>query len=154
MKIVYFSLTGQTRRFVNKLKAQLPDLQTAEITADEPDFELTEPFLLLTPSYAEETPTVQHSQDVVDPVFEFMAWGLNAAFCRGIIGSGNKNFAGIYIYTAKELSAKYQVPILYDFEFNGTPTDVEAVVAIIQKLNQGGKIRTTSAATHLEHREQ
>lgn len=69
--------------------------------------------------------------------------GLNAAFCKGIIGTGNKNFAGIYIYTAKELSAKYQIPILYDFEFNGTPKDVEFVQTLIQKLDAGAKIRTS-----------
>ena len=140
MKIVYFSLTGQTRRFVNKLQ----NVEAVEITADAPDVELTEPFLLITPSYAEETPTVSHSQDVVDPVFEFMDWGLNAAFCRGIIGTGNKNFAGIYIFTAKELSAKHQIPILYDFEFNGTPSDVAYVEKRIQRLDAGAKIKTSN----------
>ena len=140
MKIVYFSLTGQTRRFVNKLQ----NVEAVEITADAPDVELTEPFLLITPSYAEETPTVSHSQDVVDPVFEFMDWGLNAAFCRGIIVTGNKNFAGIYIFTAKELSAKHQIPILYDFEFNGTPSDVAYVEKLIQRLDAGAKIKTSN----------
>ncbi|WP_374286045.1 class Ib ribonucleoside-diphosphate reductase assembly flavoprotein NrdI [Lactococcus sp.] len=142
MKVVYFSLTGQTRHFINKLD----NVTAIEITADAPDIELTEPFLLITPSYAEETPTARSSQDVVDPVFEFMDWGLNAAFCQGIIGTGNKNFAGIYIYTAKELSAKYQIPILYDFEFNGTPTDVAFVENIIQKLDAGAKIKVNPSS--------
>ncbi|MQW23803.1 MULTISPECIES: class Ib ribonucleoside-diphosphate reductase assembly flavoprotein NrdI [unclassified Lactococcus] len=142
MKVVYFSLTGQTRHFINKLH----NVTAIEITADAPDIELTEPFLLITPSYAEETPTARSSQDVVDPVFEFMDWGLNAAFCQGIIGTGNKNFAGIYIYTAKELSAKYQIPILYDFEFNGTPTDVAFVENIIQKLDAGAKIKVNPSS--------
>ena len=54
----------------------------------------------------------------------FMAYNDNYKHCLGIIGTGNRNFAGIYIFTAKELSAKYQIPLLYDFEFNGTPADV------------------------------
>lgn len=150
MKVVYFSVTGQTRRFINKLQA----VEAIEITPDQPDIEMTEPFILITPSYAEETPTVQHSQDVMDPVFEFMAWGLNAAFCKGIIGTGNKNFAGIYIYTAKEISAKYQIPILYDFEFNGTPTDVAYVERLLKKLDGGAKITTSAGKMSLEHQEQ
>lgn len=139
MKIAYFSLTGQTRRFVNKLK----NIETIEITANEPDIELTEPFLLITPSYAEESPTESHSQDVMSPVFEFMAWENNARFCKGIIGTGNKNFAGLYIQTAKEISAKYQIPILYDFEFSGMPTDVEKIEEIVKQIDSGAKIKHT-----------
>lgn len=153
MKLVYFSLTGQTRRFIEKLTFKFRE-SAIEITPDEPDIEMTEPFLLITPSYAEETPSVQHSQEVMDPVFEFMEWGLNVAFCKGIIGTGNKNFAGIYIFTAKELSAKYQIPILYDFEFNGTPTDVAQVEKILTALSKGAKIKTSDGALHLEHLEQ
>lgn len=153
MKIVYFSITGQTRRFIGKLASEFNE-NAIEITANDPDIELTEPFLLITPSYAEETPTVQHSQEVMDPVFEFMDWGLNAAFCKGIIGTGNKNFAGIYIFTAKELSAKYQIPILYDFEFNGTPSDVAQVEQILTALSKGAKIKLSSSQNHFEHLEQ
>lgn len=52
MKLAYFSVTGQTRRFVSKT-----DLPNVEITPDD-DLEMDEPFLLITPSYAEESPTV------------------------------------------------------------------------------------------------
>ena len=109
MKLVYFSVTGQTRRFVGK--TSLPHV---EILLDD-DLEMSEPFLLITPSYAEESPTVSKSIDVMNPVFDFMAYNENYKLCRGIIGTGNRNFAGIYIFTAKELSAKYQIPLLYDF---------------------------------------
>ena len=60
--------------------------------------------------------------------------------CLGIIGTGNRNFAGIYIFTAKELSAKYQIPLLYDFEFNGTPADVAAVEKLATQLDKGAKV--------------
>ncbi|MFC4652480.1 class Ib ribonucleoside-diphosphate reductase assembly flavoprotein NrdI [Lactococcus nasutitermitis] len=138
MKVVFFSLTGQTRRFVGKLR----NVEAVEIIPSEPELEMTEPFVLITPSYAEETPTVQQSQEVMDPVFDFMSWGLNAAFCKGIIGTGNKNFAGIYIFTAKELSARYQIPILFDFEFNGTTTDVIVVEDLLTRLSKGAQIKT------------
>ncbi|QDK71361.1 class Ib ribonucleoside-diphosphate reductase assembly flavoprotein NrdI [Lactococcus protaetiae] len=134
MKLVYFSLTGQTRRFVSKT-----DLPHEEILADS-DLEMNEDFILITPSYAEESPTVSKSIEVMDPVFDFMAYNDNYKFCRGIIGTGNRNFAGIYIFTAKEISAKYQIPILYDFEFNGTPSDVEMVEKLAKKLDQGASV--------------
>ncbi|MDR0299992.1 MAG: class Ib ribonucleoside-diphosphate reductase assembly flavoprotein NrdI [Streptococcaceae bacterium] len=152
MKIVYFSITGQTRRFIQKLG--WPAQTFVEITPDFPDIEMTQPFILITPSYAEETPFVQHSQEVMDPVFEFMATGINVALCKGIIGTGNRNFAGIYIFTAKELSVKYQIPIVYDFEMNGTLSDVRAVKDIFEKLSKGAEIRTIEKQMHIEHREQ
>ena len=52
MKLVYFSLTGQTRRFIEKLTFKFRE-SAIEITPDEPDIEMTEPFLLITPSYDE-----------------------------------------------------------------------------------------------------
>ena len=90
MKLAYFSVTGQTRRFVSKT-----DLPNVEITPDD-DVEMDEPFLLITPSYAEESPTVSKSIDVMDSVFDFMAYNDNYKHCRGIIGTGNRNFTGIY----------------------------------------------------------
>lgn len=134
MKLAYFSVTGQTRRFVSKT-----NLPNVEISPDD-DIEMNEPFLLITPSYAEESPTVSKSIDVMDPVFDFMAYNDNYKHCLGIIGTGNRNFAGIYIFTAKELSAKYQIPLLYDFEFNGTPADVAAVEKLTTQLDKGAKV--------------
>lgn len=135
MKLVFFSVTGQTRRFAEKT-----NLSHEEILADEPEMELDEDFLLVVPSYAEESPTVSKSIEIMDPVFDFMAYADNAKHCRGIIGTGNRNFAGIYIFTAKELSAKHGIPILYDFEFSGTPTDVAKVEEIAAQLDAGQKI--------------
>ena len=48
------------------------------------------------------------------------------------------------IFTAKELSARHQIPILYDFEFNGTPSDVAYVEKLIQRLDAGAKIKTSN----------
>ncbi|GBG97176.1 class Ib ribonucleoside-diphosphate reductase assembly flavoprotein NrdI [Lactococcus termiticola] len=137
MKLVFFSVTGQTRRFAEKTK-----LSQQEILADDPEMEMSEDFLLVVPSYAEESPTVSKSIEIMDPVFEFMAYKDNVKHCRGIIGTGNRNFAGIYIFTAKELSAKHQIPILYDFEFSGTPDDVAKVEEIADQLDAGHSIHS------------
>lgn len=51
MKIVYFSVTGQTRRFIKKL-----DLAACEIEPANPFFEINEPFVLVVPTYDQELP--------------------------------------------------------------------------------------------------
>lgn len=135
MKLIYFSITGQTRRFANKT-----NLNHEEILPNDPEFEVNEDFLLVVPSYADETPGAERSMDIMDPVFEFMAYADNARYCKGIIGTGNRNFAFLYIFTAKQLSAQFQIPIVYDFEFNGTPSDVSAVEEIAARLDSGANI--------------
>jgi protein involved in ribonucleotide reduction len=116
MKIAYYSVTRQVSRFVKKLA--LPDEQVVEVASQR---SLSEPFILIMPTY---------EQEMLQEVWDFMAD--NATFCQGIIASGNRNFAELYIYSAKDLSATYQVPILYDFEFNGTTEDVAAVKQILE----------------------
>ncbi|MEY8443696.1 class Ib ribonucleoside-diphosphate reductase assembly flavoprotein NrdI [Lactococcus ileimucosae] len=135
MKLVYFSITGQTRRFANKTR-----LEHEEILPQNPEFEVNEDFLLVVPSYADETPGAEKSMDIMDPVFEFMAYANNAQHCKGIVGTGNRNFAFLYIFTAKQLSAQFKIPIVYDFEFNGTPADVAAVEEIAARLDSGATI--------------
>ncbi|HBC91256.1 MAG TPA: class Ib ribonucleoside-diphosphate reductase assembly flavoprotein NrdI [Lactococcus sp.] len=135
MKLVYFSITGQTRRFANKTR-----LEHEEILPQNPEFEVNEDFLLVVPSYADETPGAERSMDIMDPVFEFMAYADNAQHCKGIVGTGNRNFAFLYIFTAKQLSAQFKIPIVYDFEFNGTPADVAAVEEIAARLDSGAAI--------------
>ncbi|MEY8538215.1 class Ib ribonucleoside-diphosphate reductase assembly flavoprotein NrdI [Lactococcus muris] len=135
MKLVYFSITGQTRRFANKTR-----LEHEEILPQNPEFEINEDFLLVVPSYADETPGAERSMDIMDPVFEFMAYADNAQHCKGIVGTGNRNFAFLYIFTAKQLSAQFKIPIVYDFEFNGTPADVAAVEEIAARLDSGAAI--------------
>ena len=46
MKLVYFSVTGQTRRFIKKL-----DLPAYELEPANPFFEINEPFILVIPTY-------------------------------------------------------------------------------------------------------
>ncbi|MDR1606553.1 MAG: class Ib ribonucleoside-diphosphate reductase assembly flavoprotein NrdI [Streptococcaceae bacterium] len=116
MKIAYYSVTRQVSRFVKKLNVS--DEQVVEISDS---LSLSEPFILIIPTYEKE---------ILQEVWDFMAD--HASRCQGIIASGNRNFAELYIYSAKDLSAEFHVPILYDFEFNGTAEDVAAVNAILE----------------------
>lgn len=123
LQLVYFSLTGQTKRFVKKL-----GLASQEIDPANPFFTPQAPFILLAPTYDEETTSA---------INDFLEYRNNLQKCRGVIGSGNRNFAQKFIYTAKDLCLDYHLPLLYAYEFNGTPQDVQNVKEIVERLDHG-----------------
>ena len=125
LKLVYFSLTGQTEKFVHKL-----GLSNNRITEADPFFKLTDLFVLLVPTYDEQT---------TSPVNDFLEYKNNLQNCRGVIGSGNRNFAEKFIYTAKDICLDYKLPLLYAYEFNGTLEDVKKVKDIIERIEYGNK---------------
>lgn len=114
MKIVFFSVTGNVRRFVK----DLADFSSLEITQTNPFIEVNQPFVFIAPAYEKE---------VTEIAWDFMETGSNAQNCRGIIGSGNLNFSDLYIYTAKDLARDFDIPLLDDFEAFGTAKERERI---------------------------
>ena len=110
--IVYMSLVGNTRKFVNKINEP-----SVELTIDNSlDLVMTKPYILIVPTYSEETS---------DIVRDFLENETNRRLCKGIFGAGNRNFAQLFCYTAKDLSKEFDLPLLHLFEFQGSPVDVE-----------------------------
>ncbi|MEI5989585.1 MULTISPECIES: class Ib ribonucleoside-diphosphate reductase assembly flavoprotein NrdI [Enterococcus] len=120
MKIVYFSVTGQTRRFIKKL-----DLAACEIEPANPFFEINEPFVLVVPTY---------DQEITEVVNDFLDYKSNREYLQGVAGGGNLNFAELYVYTAKDIARDYNVPMLFAFEFSGTNEDVESFKKVVNEL--------------------
>ncbi|MDR0921808.1 MAG: class Ib ribonucleoside-diphosphate reductase assembly flavoprotein NrdI [Lactobacillales bacterium] len=120
MKLVYFSLTGQTRRFVKKI-----GMESVEITPTNPFLTVDEPYLLIVPTY---------EREITEPVNDFLEYETNLKQCKGVIGGGNRNFADLFIYTAKDICRDYDLPLLYAFEFNGTMEDVEFMKKVVSEL--------------------
>ncbi|MBO0440388.1 nrdI protein [Enterococcus sp. DIV0212c] len=120
MKIVYFSVTGQTRRFIKKL-----DLAACEIEPANPFFEINEPFVLVVPTY---------DQEITEVVNDFLDYKNNREYLQGVAGGGNLNFAELYVYTAKDIARDYNVPMLFAFEFSGTNEDVESFKKVVNEL--------------------
>lgn len=119
MKLAYLSLTGNCRRFAKKT-----NLETFEITESNCMTLLDEPFILLVPSYEPE---------MVDAAEDFLQ--TNVSNCKGVIGSGNLNFGDdYYCYTAIRFANDYQVPNLFNFEYQGTDQDVAKLTQIIETL--------------------
>lgn len=122
MKIVYFSVTGQTKRFA----AKLASYETLEI---DPTAELVmkEPYVLVVPTYEAE---------FIAPVFDFLETVENRKFLVGVSGSGNRNFAELFVFSAKEIAKKYGVPLIYAFEFSGTKEDVDNFEEEVRELGR------------------
>lgn len=91
MKLVYFSVTGQTRRFIKKL-----DLSAYELEPANPFFEINEPFILVIPTY---------DAEITEVVNDFLDYKSNQELLVGVAGGGNRNFAELFVYTAKILPA-------------------------------------------------
>ncbi|MGX7059596.1 class Ib ribonucleoside-diphosphate reductase assembly flavoprotein NrdI [Vagococcus humatus] len=120
MKLVYFSVTGQTRRFIRKL-----ELPNYEIDLNNPYVELNEPYLLVVPTY---------DSDVTEVVNDFIEFKSNASYLQGVAGGGNRNFADLFIYTAKDIARDYHVPLVFAFEFSGTDEDVKNFKKVVNQI--------------------
>lgn len=120
MKIVYITLTGQTRKFVNKL-----DMETIELSPIDPFIEINEPFIIVAPTYEKEATEI---------LWEFLDTGENKRYFQGVAGGGNRNFNELFVFTAKDLAHDYDVPLLHAFEFQGSPRDVKALKDKINKI--------------------
>ncbi|GAA4064165.1 class Ib ribonucleoside-diphosphate reductase assembly flavoprotein NrdI [Amphibacillus indicireducens] len=124
-KIVFFSQTGQTRKFVEKVK----QYESIEITPSNFEIEMSEPFILVMPSYEANVHPI-----VIDTAADFLETSDNIAYCKGLFGGGNLNFAQLFCITAKTLAKDYNIPLLHEFEFQGTPLDVKKLEEELQKI--------------------
>jgi len=104
--VVYYSLTGNVRRFIEK--TGLPAIELR------PELIVNEPFILV-------TPTIGFGQ-VPEVVAEFLR--LNQRGLRAVAASGNRNWGPSYAGAADVISEQYGVPIALKFELAGTAADV------------------------------
>lgn len=119
MLIVYYSLTGNVRRFAHKLGRPTALYEITSKSAI-----VTEPFVLV-------TPTTGFGQ-VPFSVAEFVR--NNSDLLRGVAASGNRNW-GVNFGRAGELIAEqYGVPLLLRFELSGTDEDVQKFITEVERL--------------------
>lgn len=115
MLLVYFSSTTEnTSRFIEKL--DVPAVRIPLKSADAALCTVDEDYVLVTPTYG--------SGRVPPQVVKFLSLEQNRVRCKGVIGSGNRNFFEDYAKAGDKVSAKLQVPLLYRFELAGTPEDI------------------------------
>lgn len=119
--LIYFSsASGNTERFVRQLG--LP-AQRIPVDAAAPMPEPDEPFVLISPTYAD-----GEGRGAVAPqVIRFLNDPQRRALLRGVIASGNRNFGHLYAHAGRVIADKCGVPLLYRFELAGTALDVQRV---------------------------
>ena len=123
-QVVFVSITGQTRRFVQKL----PETITSwEIDVINPFKIMQDAYLLVVPTY---------EREVIEVVDDFLQTEDNAQLCQGIFGGGNRNFAELFCFSAKDLSQEYNIPLLHMFEFQGSDYDVQMLIQEVNKLHE------------------
>lgn len=115
MKIVFYSLTGQVRRFIKKLDIT----DTIELKKNQESPLMAEDFILIIPTY----------EDGLEFLDQFVS--KNHHYLKGIIGSGNRNFGPEFCHVARRYAKTYDIPIWHEFEFNGTPEDVTTVKELL-----------------------
>lgn len=120
IKLVFFSLTGNTRQLVNKFS-----YENFEIHDGNADTKVDFKFLLFAPTY---------EKDVTYVADDFLE--VNASNCVGIVGCGNINFNDLYCFTAKDLSKKFNIPIIKLLEYSGSHIDVEYIEGVVEEIGK------------------
>ena len=109
MKVVYFSFSGNVRRFIQR--AGIDD--TMEITQDNCTESVSEPYILVTGTIG--------FGEVPQPV-QFLE--VNHAQLQAVAASGNRNWGQNFAKAGRTISEEYNVPLLMKFEVQGTNNDV------------------------------
>lgn len=119
--LVYFSsASNNTHRFVEKLGIPA---QRIPLRPGDPFLHVTEPYVLLVPTYG----GGNEGGAVPRQVVRFLNDEGNRALIRGVVAAGNTNFGEAYCIAGDIIAAKCHVPYLYGFELMGTTEDVNRV---------------------------
>lgn len=144
MNILYISISGNTRAFVQRLtefaKEQHeadpsnPLIHSKEISENSPFEKENEPFFTFVPTYLEGGNGVDNgdTEILTEVMREYLEYEENHQNCLGVVGSGNKNFNYQYCLTAKQYSEAFNFPFLADYELRGTAADSQRVYQILK----------------------
>lgn len=139
MNILYISISGNTRAFVERLTtyaaeqhqadAKNPLITSKEISENSPFETEAEEFFTFVPTYLEGGNGVDNgdTEILTEVMREYLDYEANYQKCLGVVGSGNKNFNYQYCLTAKQYSEAFGFPFLADYELRGTAKDCERI---------------------------
>lgn len=109
MKLVYYSLTGNTRRFANKLKEKY-STEIEELK----NYEQGE-YILATPTYK--------FGEVPEDVTKFLQ--INSDKCKGVIAGGNRNWGSTFACAGDTIAQDFNIPLILKIEQAGNTEDIE-----------------------------
>ena len=103
---------------------------------------LTEPWVLLTPSY--KTGNI-NNDTIPEPVKRFLRSADTRRHMVGVMGSGNRNFGEHYQAACRQIARQSGRPVLFEFELSGDRWDVIECERIMAELDE-------QMAAHLSQR--
>ena len=122
MKVVYFSFSGNVRRFIKR--TELTDVM--ELTQNNCSERIEEPFVLVTGTIG--------FGEVPQPVQSFL--DVNEDLLKAVAASGNRNWGQNFAKAGRSISERYQVPLLSKFEVQGTANDVNEFKEKVGNFNE------------------
>lgn len=129
-KIVYFSKYFNVQNFIDYF---MSNAETYPIKNDgtvdiEGDFQC----ILILPSY---------ESDYMIPLLDFVDKYKHNI--KGMIGSGDRNYHELYLFSAFELEIDYGIPVLGGFENMGMQEDADAILKIAKAIDNNEPIPST-----------
>ncbi len=109
MKVVYFSKTGNIKRFMQNIEC--------DKVIGSKDLVINEPFLLVTYTTG--------FGEVPIEVKYFLSKPINKQNIRYVVGSGNRNWGINYCKAAIIISKNFNCELLQTFELSGNNHDIE-----------------------------
>jgi protein involved in ribonucleotide reduction len=120
-KVYYDSLTGNVRRFVERLPFEAVSIAEVE--------EVSSPFILVTYTTG--------FGNVPTSTAEFLR--KHGDKLIGVASSGNRNWGNNFGKAADKIAQQYNVPILLKFELSGTNDDIKTLTERVAILWQSGR---------------
>ncbi|GKT03782.1 class Ib ribonucleoside-diphosphate reductase assembly flavoprotein NrdI [Furfurilactobacillus entadae] len=143
LNIRYISIEGNTRSFIDHLTAYAatqheqnaanPTISAREISEQTDFADETAPYFAFVPTYLDGGNGIDNGvkELMTNVLGEYIAYHDNRTLCRGVVGSGNRNFNEQYCLTARRYAEAYGFPFIADYELRGTNRDVERIYSIM-----------------------
>ena len=149
MRIIYISISGNTRSFVKRLMAYSREQnkisqdnllieEIKEISDNTPYESENTKFFAFVPTYLEGGNGLDNGDQEIltENLRDYLEYSDNYRYCLGIVGSGNKNFNYQYCLTAKQYSEAFNFPFIADFELRGTNDDLARIYTILNNKSK------------------
>ncbi|GLB47379.1 ribonucleotide reductase assembly protein NrdI [Philodulcilactobacillus myokoensis] len=145
LRILFISIEGNTRSFVNDLadyaedehdaNADNPLIELKEIS-DQTDFKDEEkPYFTFVPTYLDGGNGIDNGvkELMTNILGEYIDYHNNSKLCLGVVGSGNRNFNQQYCLTAKRYAKRFKCPFLDNYELRGSNADVKRIYQVMKQ---------------------
>lgn len=119
MMIVYYSLTGNVNRFIQKTK------YTRTLTLEQAEG-INEPYIIVTGTIG--------FGEIPDSVKQFL--NRHSTNLMAVAASGNRNWGQNFARAGDLISSTYHVPLLMKFELHGNDKDVKEFNIKVEEISE------------------